>query len=198
MDDFPAIVRQYDEYEQYFECRRRHDKEVDSDKVFQLQIEKRSPSSRGQSLPLRFESFHGRFRDLNPQLVKFGDYAWRAPGGIGSPHPFNELSQFWCDLWSARTAILTQRSAVVAELFFAKVRLSVAEQRRERRATGTRISPELTKLDDRAVQRVVVVPSTETLQADGAGQLFPAAVTALSKRSNCGTKTENGVCKSWI
>jgi len=45
VDDFAAIVRQDDENEQYFECRRWHDKEVDSGNVFQVQIEKRSPSS---------------------------------------------------------------------------------------------------------------------------------------------------------
>ncbi len=66
VDDSPAIVRQDDENEQYFECGCRHDEEVDSDKVFQVQIEKRSPSSRGQSFPMRFVSFHGRFRDFNP------------------------------------------------------------------------------------------------------------------------------------
>ncbi len=68
--------------------------------------------------------------------------------------------------------------------FSAKVRLCVAEQRRERRATETRISPERTKLIDQAVQFVVVVPSTEMLQADCAGQLSPAAVTAVSERWN--------------
>ncbi len=66
VDDSPAIMRQYDENEQYFECRRWHDEEVDGDKFFQVQIEKRSPSSGGQSFPVRFVFFHGRFRDLNP------------------------------------------------------------------------------------------------------------------------------------
>ncbi len=94
VDDSPAIMRQYDENEQYFECRRWHDKEVDGDKFFQVQIEKRSPSSRGQSFPVRFVFFHGRFRDFDPQLVKFGDYTWGAPRGIGSPHLIYELSQF--------------------------------------------------------------------------------------------------------
>ena len=93
--DFPTLVRQDDENEQNFECRCWHDKEVDCDKVFQVQTEKRSPSSRGQPFAMRFVSFHSRFRDFNPQLVKFGNYAWRAPRGIGSPHPFYELSQFW-------------------------------------------------------------------------------------------------------
>ncbi len=59
VDDSPAIVRQDDENEQYFECRRWHDKEVDCDKVFQVQIEKRPPSSRGQPFLTRFVSFHG-------------------------------------------------------------------------------------------------------------------------------------------
>jgi len=66
VDDSPAIVRQDDENEQYFECGCRHDKEVDCDKVFQVQIEKCPPGSRGQSFPMRFVSFHGRFRDVNP------------------------------------------------------------------------------------------------------------------------------------
>jgi len=66
VDDSPAIVRQDDKNEQYSECGRRHDKEVDCDKVFQVQIEKCSPSSGGQSSPLRFVSFHGRFRNVNP------------------------------------------------------------------------------------------------------------------------------------
>jgi len=39
VDDSPAIMRQYDENEQYFERRRWHDKEVDRDKVFQVQVE---------------------------------------------------------------------------------------------------------------------------------------------------------------
>jgi hypothetical protein len=66
VDNSPAIVCQDNENEQYFKCRRWHDKEVDSDKVFQVQIEKRSPSSRGQSVSMRFVSFHSRFRDVNP------------------------------------------------------------------------------------------------------------------------------------
>ena len=66
VDNFPAIVRQNDEYEQHFERRRWHDKEVDSDYFFQMQIEKRPPSRRGRSFPVRFGFFHGRFRDFNP------------------------------------------------------------------------------------------------------------------------------------
>ncbi len=59
VDDSPAIVRQDDENEQHFEFRRWHDKEVDSDHIFQVQIEKCSPSGRGQSFSLRFVSFYG-------------------------------------------------------------------------------------------------------------------------------------------
>ncbi len=66
VDDFPAIVRQDDENEQHFERRCWHDKEVDSDYFFQMQIEKRPPGSRGRSFPVRFVFFHGRFRDFNP------------------------------------------------------------------------------------------------------------------------------------
>jgi len=36
VNDFAAIMRQDDENEQYFECGRWHDKEVDSDEVFQV------------------------------------------------------------------------------------------------------------------------------------------------------------------
>ena len=118
VNDSPAIRRQDDENEQYFECRRWHDKEVDSDEVFQMQIEKRSPGSRGQSFPVRFILFHGRFHDFHPWFVKFGDCARRAPRGIGSPHPFYELSQLCRDLWSARATTLTQRASGIAESLF--------------------------------------------------------------------------------
>jgi len=47
VDDSPAIMGQDDENELYFECFRWHDKEVDSYEVFQVQIEKCPPSSRG-------------------------------------------------------------------------------------------------------------------------------------------------------
>ena len=118
VDDSPAIMRQDDENEQYFECRRWHDKRLDSDEVFQVQIEKCPPSSRGKFFAARFVFFHGRFRDFNPQLMKFGDYAWRTPRGIGSPHPFYEQPQFWHNFWPAQTATLTQRSPVVTEYLF--------------------------------------------------------------------------------
>ena len=118
VNDSPAIMRQDNENEQYFECGRWHDKEVDSDEVFPVQIEKRPPSNRRQFFPMWFVFFHGRFRDFNPELVKFGDNPWRAPRGIGSPHPFYELSQFWRDHWPTRAAALTTRSPVVAESIF--------------------------------------------------------------------------------
>ncbi len=37
VNDSAAIVRQDDENQQYFECNRWYDKEVDSDEVFQVQ-----------------------------------------------------------------------------------------------------------------------------------------------------------------
>ncbi len=73
VNDSPAIMRQDDENEQYFECGCWHDKEVDSDEVFQVQIEKRPPSNRRQSFPMWFVIFHGRFRDFDSELVKLRD-----------------------------------------------------------------------------------------------------------------------------
>ncbi|MDP6182229.1 MAG: hypothetical protein QF609_00275 [Gammaproteobacteria bacterium] len=36
MGNSPTIMGEYEENEQHFECRRWHDKEVDSDKFFQV------------------------------------------------------------------------------------------------------------------------------------------------------------------
>ena len=48
VDNSPSVMCQYEEHEQYLECRRWHDEEVDSDKLFQVLIEKRPPSGGGQ------------------------------------------------------------------------------------------------------------------------------------------------------
>ena len=44
VDNSASVMCQHEEHEQHLECRRWHDEEVDSDKLFQVLIEKRPPS----------------------------------------------------------------------------------------------------------------------------------------------------------
>ncbi len=74
VDNSPSVMRQHDEHEQHFECRRGHDKEVDSDELVQVLIEKCPPSRGGRSAATEFVLLHGRFRDIDPQLMKFCHY----------------------------------------------------------------------------------------------------------------------------
>ncbi len=70
VNNSPLVMRQHEENEQHFECRRGDDKEVDSDEILQVLVEKCPPSCRGQYLPTRFVLLHGRFRDFDSELVK--------------------------------------------------------------------------------------------------------------------------------
>ncbi len=47
VDNSASVVRQHEENEEHFECRSRHDKEIDRDKLFEVQIGKRPLRGRG-------------------------------------------------------------------------------------------------------------------------------------------------------
>ena len=69
VDNALPIMRQHEEHEKDFECRRWLDKEVDSYEAFHMLIEKRPPCRRWRPTCARFVFLIGWLRDLESELL---------------------------------------------------------------------------------------------------------------------------------
>src|SRR6267143_2731988 len=102
--DLAAMLQQDHEHVEQTKGCRRHDEEVDRDKVGEVVVEERSPGLRGRLRAPRHEPGNGALRNLEAELEQLTMDARRAPEGIRERHGPDELCNLRTDGRSTRSS----------------------------------------------------------------------------------------------
>src|SRR6267143_1264044 len=98
-----AMMQQDDEHVEQTEGRRRHDEEVDGDKVQDVVLEERSPGLRGWLRAARHETRNGPLGNLEAELEQLTMNARGTPERIGVRHGADEVRKLRADRRSTRS-----------------------------------------------------------------------------------------------